>query len=126
MATWNHDDRGYHSENKMGNTHTALGHYTLASAFVFGAVPGRKNSPGREGGVPVAVGDGMNWLWCRGGEDGGWPLSGGRWGPPGRPLNECALNQMHIKEIWTMEFTVIAAIKVSKSLCNQCPQAAGP
>ena len=38
MATWNHD-HGYHSENKTGNTHTALGGYMLASAFGLRAVP---------------------------------------------------------------------------------------
>lgn len=40
MATWNHDDHGYRSENKMENTHTALGCYMLEPALGFGAVPG--------------------------------------------------------------------------------------
>lgn len=71
MTTWNHD-HGYHSENKMGNTHTALGFYMLESAFGLRAVPGWKLAPGL---VPVAVGDRMIKLWCWGDEDGSWPFS---------------------------------------------------
>ena len=113
MATWNHDDRGYRSENKMGNTHTALGCYMLESAFRFGAVPGG-NSLGWGGG---GGGGGACGSWR---QDELLMVLGRRvWElaalmlemntsamdgcPPERILNECALSHMHIKEIRIME-----------------------
>ena len=118
MATWNHDDGGYRSENKMGNTHTALGCYMLESAFGFGAVPS---------------GNSLGWGGGGGGACGSWTqdelvmvLGRRLWElaalmlemaalmlemntsavdgcPPERTLNECALNHMHIKEIRIVE-----------------------
>lgn len=97
-ATWNHDGHGHHSENTTGSTHTAPGRYTLRAA-AFG-------SPGRP---PAAAGDRMRGPWCWGEEH---ELVAFMWemntslpgvGRPRRALNECAVNQMHTKEIWIME-----------------------